>query len=63
MGTSVGTKVFVNNGWRACAALGMAWYGFQIFILLLRGPHCKRRTWLGYQGGMTLSKNAVAALR
>ncbi|KIM36582.1 hypothetical protein M413DRAFT_424725 [Hebeloma cylindrosporum] len=63
MGTSVGTKVFVHHGWRACAALGMAWYGFQIFVLLLRGPHCERRTWLGYQGGMGLKKNAVTALR
>jgi hypothetical protein len=60
MGTSVGTKVFVNNGWRACAALGMAWYVFQLLILLLRGPHCGRRTWLGYQGGMALKKKAVS---
>ncbi|KAF9003368.1 major facilitator superfamily domain-containing protein [Cyathus striatus] len=56
MGTSVGTKVFVQNGWRACAALILAWFAFQMFILLLRGPHCKRYTWFGYEGGISVKK-------
>ncbi|KAF9474595.1 MFS general substrate transporter [Pholiota conissans] len=55
-GTSVGTTVFVEHGWRACALLGMALYGFQVFILLLRGPHCSRKTWFGYEGGWALFK-------
>ncbi|KAF8959133.1 MFS DHA1 transporter [Flammula alnicola] len=59
MGTSVGTKIFVDHGWRACAAFGMALYGFQIGILLLRGPHCQRRTWFGYEGGFSLKKDFV----
>lgn len=52
MGTSVGTQVFVKYGWRPGAALSLAWSGWQLFILLLRGPHCERFTWLGYQGGL-----------
>ncbi|KAG6828660.1 hypothetical protein H0H92_007129 [Tricholoma furcatifolium] len=61
MGTSVGTKVFVTYGWRAGAALGMAWYGFQLVILLLRGPHCERFTWFGYEGGLEARKSVVEA--
>jgi hypothetical protein len=59
MGTSVGTHVFVNFGWRAAAALNMGLYGFQLFILLLRGPHCKQYTWFGYEGGLEARKFVV----
>ncbi|PBK67230.1 MFS superfamily [Armillaria solidipes] len=52
MGTSAGTKVFVKYGWRAGAALSLGWAGWQLFVLLLRGPHCDRRTWFGYEGGI-----------
>jgi len=51
IGTPVGTHVFVRYGWRADAALGMGFYGFLFIILLLRGPHCQRHTWFGYEGG------------
>ncbi|KAF9448776.1 MFS superfamily [Macrolepiota fuliginosa MF-IS2] len=51
LGTSVGTHVFVNFGWRAGAALSLGWTGWQLFVLLLRGPHCRRYTWFGYEGG------------
>ncbi|KAG6825945.1 hypothetical protein H0H92_001755 [Tricholoma furcatifolium] len=61
MGTSVGTRVFVNYGWRAGAALSMAWYGFQLIVLLLRGPHCQRFTWFGYEGGLEARKSVVNA--
>ncbi|EDR01812.1 MFS DHA1 transporter [Laccaria bicolor S238N-H82] len=54
MGTSVGTMVFVRYGWRASSALGMGWYAMQILVLLARGPHCKRYTWVGYEGGASL---------
>ncbi|KDR77520.1 hypothetical protein GALMADRAFT_65752, partial [Galerina marginata CBS 339.88] len=57
IGTSLGTKVFVDHGWRACAALGMGLYGFQLAMLLLRGPHCRRKTWFGYEGGLSISKD------
>ena len=59
MGTSVGTHVFVNFGWRAAAALNMGLYGFQLFVLLLRGPHCKQYTWFGYEGGLEARKSVV----
>lgn len=52
MGTAVGTEVFIDHGWRAGAALSMAWSGWQFFVLFLRGPHCDRKTWLGFQGGL-----------
>ncbi|KAF8959131.1 major facilitator superfamily domain-containing protein [Flammula alnicola] len=59
MGTSVGTHVFVNFGWRAGAALSMGFYGWQLFVLLARGPHCKRYTWFGYEGGLEARKSVV----
>ncbi|KAF8968912.1 major facilitator superfamily domain-containing protein [Flammula alnicola] len=48
IGTSAGSKIFVEHGWRVSAAFGLAWYGAQIIVVLVRGPHCKRRTWVGY---------------
>ncbi|KAH7927664.1 MFS general substrate transporter [Leucogyrophana mollusca] len=60
MGTSVGTEVFVQHGWRACAVLMMALYGFGFCVLLLRGPHCPRSRWFGYEGGFEARKKLVA---
>ncbi|KAF9476189.1 MFS DHA1 transporter [Pholiota conissans] len=57
-GTSVGTTVFMGYGWRICALFGIALYGFQMFVLLLRGPHCSRTTWFGYEGGMALYRKS-----
>ncbi|KAF8441084.1 major facilitator superfamily domain-containing protein [Boletus edulis BED1] len=51
LGTSAGSKVFLTYGWRAASALSMAFYGWQLLILLLRGPNCKQSTWFGYEGG------------
>jgi len=59
MGTSVGSKVFLENGWRAAAGLSMAWMGWQMAILLSRGPHCERKTWVGWQGGMEIRRSKV----
>ncbi|KAF8802175.1 MFS superfamily [Phlegmacium glaucopus] len=59
IGTSVGTLVFVKFGWRAAAILNMAFYAWQLFILLLRGPHCKRYTWFGYEGGFEARRYVV----
>ncbi|KAI0343758.1 MFS general substrate transporter [Trametopsis cervina] len=56
MGTSVGTNVFLKYGWRPGAALSLAWTAFSVFIMLLRGPHCNRYTWFGYEGGLRLTK-------
>lgn len=58
MGTSVGTEVFVKFGWRPAAALSVAWSGFTLLVMLVRGPHCSRHTWFGYEGGFRLRKAA-----
>ncbi|KAJ7242984.1 hypothetical protein C8J57DRAFT_65408 [Mycena rebaudengoi] len=50
MGTSVGSDIYLRHDWRACAALSVALSGWQLFILLSRGPHCRRYTWFGYEG-------------
>ncbi len=54
MGTAVGTKVYVSYGWRAAALVSIAWIAFEIAILLIRGPHCSRKTWFGYEGGVQI---------
>ncbi|KAF9530799.1 MFS DHA1 transporter [Crepidotus variabilis] len=51
-GTSTSTKVFVDYGWRAASGLATACFAFLLVILLLRGPHCPRDKWFGYQGGL-----------
>lgn len=57
MGTSVGTLVFTKYGWRPAAALSLAWTGFMLFMILLRGPHVSRYTWFGYSGGIEIRKS------
>ena len=61
MGTSVGSKVYNEHGWRPDAALNLAWTGFTLFILFLRGPHCPRYKWIGWEGGFELRKGRVLA--
>lgn len=56
MGTAVGTQVFVRYGWRPAAALSLAWSGWMLFVILLRGPHCPRYRWFGYEGGFQIRK-------
>ncbi|KAI0727143.1 major facilitator superfamily domain-containing protein [Fomitopsis betulina] len=60
MGTSVGTQVFTKYGWRASAALSLAWTGLMLFMLLIRGPHVARYTWFGYEGGIEVRKSKLA---
>ncbi|KAA1478716.1 MFS general substrate transporter [Dentipellis sp. KUC8613] len=52
IGTPTSTKIYVEHGWRAAAGYGLGCMGLQLFLLLLRGPHCKRYTWFGYEGGL-----------
>ncbi|KAK1219524.1 hypothetical protein PQX77_017759 [Marasmius sp. AFHP31] len=61
MGSSVGTKLFLEHGWRAGAGIQVAWAGWTLFVLLTRGPHCRRHTWLGYEGGGEFRKSVVDA--
>ena len=51
MGTSVGSAVFTQYGWRADGGLNMGWTGLTLIVLLLRGPHVSRYTWIGWEGG------------
>lgn len=62
MGTSVGTEVFVNHGWRANALLAMGWFIWQLGILLLRGPGCPRQRWIGWEGGFWMRTVESTAL-
>jgi len=59
MGTSVGSRVFNQFGWRPAAALSLGLVGFELFILLLRGPHCQRFTWIGWEGGSNMRQSNV----
>ncbi|KAI8969423.1 major facilitator superfamily domain-containing protein [Trametes punicea] len=61
MGTAVGSKVFNEHGWRPDAALNLAWTGWTLFVLFLRGPHCPRYKWIGWEGGFELRKSRVLA--
>ncbi len=56
MGADVGSRVFLEYGWRAGAGLSLGWTGLALLILLVRGPHCERQTWFGYQGGFREKK-------
>ncbi|KAK0452027.1 uncharacterized protein EV420DRAFT_703310 [Desarmillaria tabescens] len=56
MGTDVGSRVFLTAGWRAGAGLSLGWTGVCLLLLLVRGPHCERSTWLGYEGGFGMGK-------
>ncbi|KAH9831421.1 major facilitator superfamily domain-containing protein [Rhodofomes roseus] len=59
MGTSVGALLFTKYGWRPSAAISLAWSGFMLFVIFLRGPHVPRRRWLGYAGGLSLRQSSV----
>ncbi|KAJ6459581.1 major facilitator superfamily domain-containing protein [Mycena sanguinolenta] len=64
MGTAAGTDVFTTYGWRAAAALNMGFNGWILLMMMLRGPHCARYTWFGFEGGwLPARKNVVDAQR
>jgi hypothetical protein len=58
MGTAVGTELFNNHGWRASAAANLGWQSFALLVLLARGPHCARYTWIGWEGGFAWRKGS-----
>lgn len=37
----------------------LALQAFQILVLLLRGPHCSRKRWFGYEGGLEARQRVV----
>ncbi|KIY67732.1 MFS general substrate transporter [Cylindrobasidium torrendii FP15055 ss-10] len=50
-GSYGGTVTYVKHGWRVGAALSLAFAALQLCTLLLRGPECQPKTWIGWQGG------------
>jgi hypothetical protein len=56
MGTSVGTQLLVEHSYQLSSGVRLAFCGFQLVILLLRGPHVPRKTWFGWKGGMRVRK-------
>ncbi|KAJ6493986.1 MFS DHA1 protein [Mycena vitilis] len=58
MGTAVGTKLFVEGGYKFSSGIRVVFGGAQLLLLLMRGPHVARRTWIGWEGGMMLRKRA-----
>ncbi|KAJ7505896.1 major facilitator superfamily domain-containing protein [Mycena galericulata] len=61
MGTAAGTAVFTTYGWRPAAALNLGFYGWILCVIVVRGPHCARFTWFGYEGGWEARKGVVEA--
>ncbi|KAJ7101552.1 major facilitator superfamily domain-containing protein [Mycena belliarum] len=61
MGTAAGTQVFTHYGWRAAAALNLGWCAWIVGVLMLRGPHCARFTWFGFEGGWEARRSVVDA--
>ena len=59
MGTSVGTQLLVEHSYQLSSGVRLAFCGFQLLILLLRGPHVPRKTWFGWKGGMKLRKKMI----
>ncbi|KDR77458.1 hypothetical protein GALMADRAFT_266942 [Galerina marginata CBS 339.88] len=57
IGTSAGTRIFVQYGWRASGLFAMALYAMQLGVLLLRGPNCRRKTWFGYERGTVVQSS------
>ncbi len=63
VGTAVGTTLFDQFGWRAAAGFSLGLFVWQIGVLLLRGPHCSRYTWFGYEGGIEARKTVVDEMK
>ncbi|GBE85456.1 hypothetical protein SCP_0706430 [Sparassis crispa] len=51
-------SIFIGQR-RPAAALSLAWTGFMLGVLLLRGPNVPRYTWFGYAGGFEVRKRKL----
>ena len=56
MGTAVGTKLFVEGGYKLSSGIRVVFGGVELLVLLLRGPHVSRGKWIGWEGGMTSAR-------
>ncbi|KAJ7148758.1 MFS DHA1 protein [Mycena crocata] len=59
-GTAVGTKLLAEGGYKLSSGIRVAFGAFELFILLMRGPHVARKTWIGWEGGMEFRKKDEA---
>ncbi|KAG8883734.1 hypothetical protein FRB98_002832 [Tulasnella sp. 332] len=60
IGSAVGSKIFLSYGWRASAGASIGFGGLMLVVMLARGPHCKRYTWFGWEGGARFVKDRQA---
>ncbi|KAJ7449226.1 MFS DHA1 protein [Mycena latifolia] len=56
MGTAVGTKLYAEGGYKLSSGIRVVFGGVELLVLLLRGPHVSRTTWIGWEGGMNFRK-------
>ncbi|KAF7368852.1 MFS DHA1 protein [Mycena venus] len=61
MGTAVGTKLFVERGYKFSSGIRATFGGLELLLLMIRGPHVGRKTWVGWEGGVKLRKPAEPA--
>jgi hypothetical protein len=45
----VSTVLFTRYGWRVAAGFALGLMGLELLVLVVRGPHCRRKTWFGYE--------------
>ncbi|KAF7303663.1 MFS DHA1 protein [Mycena indigotica] len=55
-GTAIGTKLFVERGYEVSSGVRVAFGGASLLLLVMRGPHVRRSTWVGWEGGTDLRK-------
>ncbi|VDC02289.1 unnamed protein product [Peniophora sp. CBMAI 1063] len=60
-GSAVSAQIYTKYGWRAVGAFMFAFSAFQIPVLLMRGPHTRRYTWFGHEGGLEFRKSVALA--
>ncbi|KAJ7203591.1 MFS DHA1 protein [Mycena pura] len=56
MGTAVGTKLYVEGGYKLSSGIRVVFGRVELLVLLLRGPHVSRGKWIGWEGGMNFRK-------
>ncbi|KAJ7062042.1 MFS DHA1 protein [Mycena amicta] len=59
-GTAVGTKLFVEGGYELSSGVRIAFGCVGLLVLVARGPHVRRETWVGREGRMELRKRTQA---
>ncbi|KAG8631158.1 hypothetical protein KVT40_000298 [Elsinoe batatas] len=59
-GTAAGNRLYAARGWKASGGLSIGLIGFNILLLVVRGPYEDR--WVGWRGGASMrKKNRMSA--